>query len=118
PTAARHVPRGSNDYFPITPRDPVQGKAMVSYPATKLGVRRVAAFNASGSEGTLYVNEFAKELALHGGALVYQQTYDETPDTFSAFMTQAKASGADAVYAVADWSQNTCQAAVQMNGIM
>jgi len=118
PTAASLRPSGSNNYFRITPRDPLQGKAMASYAATKLGVRRVAAFNESGSEGTLYVNEFAKELALRGGALVYQQTYDETPDNFSAFMTQAKASGADAVYAVADWSQNTCQAAVQMNGIM
>ena len=118
PTAASLRPSGSNNYFRIAPRDPLQGKAMADFAAAKLGLRRVAAFNESGSEGSLYVKEFAKEFGVHGGVLVYEQTYDDTPDDFSAFLIQAKARGADAIYAVADVSQNTCKAAAQMNGVM
>lgn len=118
PTAASLRPSGSNNYFRITPRDPLQGKAMANYASTKLGLRRVAAFNEFGPEGSLYINEFAKEFALYGGTLVYQQAYEDTPDNFSAFLIQAKARGADAIYAVAQVDQNACKAAAQMNGLM
>ncbi|HYS98781.1 MAG TPA: branched-chain amino acid ABC transporter substrate-binding protein [Candidatus Dormibacteraeota bacterium] len=118
PTAASLRPSGSNNYFRITPRDPLQGRAMANYAATKLGLRRVAAFNEIGPEGSLYVDEFAKEFALHGGTLVYQQSYDDTPDNFSAFLMQARALGADAIYGVAGVDQNACKAAAQMNGLM
>jgi len=118
PTAASLRPTSTNNYFRITPRDPLQGKAMANYASTKLGLRRVAAFNEYGSEGSLYINEFAKEFAVHGGTLVYQQTYDDTPDDFSAFLIQAKARGADAIYAAAESSQNACLAAAQMSGLI
>ena len=111
-------PSGSNNYFRITPRDPLQGRAMANYAATKLGLRRAAAFNEFGPEGDLYINEFAKEFAIHGGGVVYQQTFDDTPSNFSAFLIQARARGADAIYAVASRDQYACKAAAQMAGIM
>jgi branched-chain amino acid transport system substrate-binding protein len=117
-TPASLRPSGSNNYFRITPRDPLQGRAMANYAATKLGLRRAAAFNEFGPEGDLYIKEFAKEFAIHGGGVVYQQTFDDTPSNFSAFLIQAKARGADAVYAVASTDQNACKAAAQMAGIM
>ncbi|TMF35950.1 MAG: hypothetical protein E6I30_04675 [Chloroflexi bacterium] len=116
-TPASLRPSGSNNYFRITPRDPLQGRAMANYAATKLGLRRAAAFNEFGPEGDLYINEFAKEFAIHGGGVVYQQTFDDTPSNFSAFLIQAKARGADAIYAVASRDQYACKAAAQMAGI-
>lgn len=118
PTLAELRPDGSNNYFRITPRDPLQGKAMGNYAATKLGLRRAAAFNEFGAEGSLYISEFSKEFASHGGALVYQQNFDDVPDDFSAFLIQAKARGADAIYAVAQREQNACKVAAQMTGLM
>ncbi len=117
-TPASLRPSGSNNYFRITPRDPLQGRAMANYAATKLGLRRAAAFNEFGPEGDLYINEFAKEFAIHGGGVVYQQTFDDTPTNFSAFLIQARARGADAIYGVATVGQNACKAAAQMAGIM
>ncbi len=117
-TPASLRPSGSNNYFRITPRDPLQGRAMANYAATKLGLRRAAAFNEFGPEGDLYINEFAKEFAIHGGGVVYQQTFDDTPSNFSAFLIQAKARGADAIYAVASRDQYACKAAAQMAGII
>jgi branched-chain amino acid transport system substrate-binding protein len=117
-TPASLRPSGSNNYFRITPRDPLQGRAMAKYAATKLGLRRAAAFNEFGPEGDLYMNEFAKEFGIHGGGVVYQQTFDDTPSNFSAFLIQAKARGADAIYGVASVDQNACKAAAQMAGII
>ena len=118
PTLAELRPNGSNNYFRITSRDPLQGKAMGDYAATKLGLRRAAAFNGFGDEGSLYVSEFSKEFAAHGGGLVYQEDFDEMPDDFSAFLIQAKARGADAIYAVANTAQNACKVAAQMTGLL
>ena len=118
PTSAELRPNGSNNYFRIASRDPLQGKAMGDYAATKLGLRRAAAFNEFGAEGSLYISAFSKEFALHGGALVYQQNFDDDPNDFSAFLIQAKALGADAIYAVANQGQNACKVAAQMTGLM
>jgi branched-chain amino acid transport system substrate-binding protein len=107
-----------NNYFRITPRDPLQGKAIAAYAATTLGIRRVAAFNEFGSEGDLYVQEFSDELAKHGGAVVCEQSFEDNPADFSAFLIQAKARGADAVYAVAQVDQNACKVANQMTALM
>src|SRR5438046_6388995 len=118
PTAASLRPSGSNNDFRIRPRDLRHGRAMANYAAAKLGLRRAAAFNEFGPEGDLYINEFAKEFAIHGGGVVYQQTFDDTPSNFSAFLIQAKARGADAIYAVASRDQYACKAAAQMAGII
>ena len=118
PTAAQLRPTTVNNYFRISPPDPLQGKAMALYAATLLGRRHAAAFNEFGPEGSLYIKEFSEEFARHGGSVVYQQELDDTTINFSAFLSQAKAHGADAVYAVADRDHNACKAAAQMSAVM
>src|SRR5438067_11239965 len=51
PTAAELRPTGTNNFFRLPAPDPAQGKAMAAYAATRLGLRRVAAFNEFGPEG-------------------------------------------------------------------
>ena len=118
-TAASLRPTQPNNFFRIAPRDPLQGKAMAAFAATKVGLTKVAAFNEFGAEGTLYLKEFADEFHKRGGTVVYQQDplNDQTVD-FSEFLSQAKAHGAEAVYAIADEDHRACRAAVQMSVIM
>jgi branched-chain amino acid transport system substrate-binding protein len=118
PTAASLRPTGQNNYFRVTPRDPLQGKAMADYAASALGVRRVAALNEFGPGGSLYVNEFSDELMKQGGAVVYQEDVDNSIVNFSAFLTQAKAHGADAVYALGRSEDGVCKAAAQMSAAL
>ena len=115
PTAASLRPTDQNNYFRVTPRDPLQGKAIADYAASTLGVRRVAAFNEFGPEGSLYVNELSDELLKHGGAVVYQEDIDNPIVNFSAFLSQAKAHDADAVYALGRAEDGVCKAAAQMS---
>ncbi len=118
PTSAELRPTSSNNFFRLPAPDPLQGKAMGNYAATKLGLRRVAAFNEFGPEGNLYIKEFSDEFASKGGTVVYQQDLDDGTSDFSPFLTKAKLSGADAVYAVANVPQKACQAAAQMSRSM
>ena len=118
PTAAELRPTGTNNFFRLPAPDPAQGKAMAAYAATKLGLRRVAAFNEFGPEGAEYIKQFSDEFASKGGTVVYQQELDDSTSDFSAFFTQAKLRRADAVYAVANVSGNACKAAAQMTKSM
>ena len=122
PTPGEFRPSGSNNFFRIAPRDPLQGEAMGEYAAIKLGRKRVAAFNELGPDGTLYVKEFSKGLRKYGAEIVYQENMTEDNDNFSDFLQQAKARGADAVYAVGvqdqSANQHTCDAAAQMAVVM
>ena len=115
PTAADLRPTGSNNFFRLPAPDPLQGRAMGDYAATRLGLRRVAAFNEFGPEGTLYIREFSNAFAKKGGAVVYQQDLDDNTSNFAPFLSQAKAHGADAVYGVADVPHKVCRAAAQMS---
>lgn len=118
PTAAALRPTSSNNFFRLPAPDPLQGKAMGNYAATRLGLRRVAAFNEFGAEGNLYIKEFSDEFARNGGTVVYAQDLDDATSNFSPFLSQARAHRADAVYAVANVSQHACQAAAQMSRSM
>jgi branched-chain amino acid transport system substrate-binding protein len=118
PTAASLRPTDQNNYFRVTPRDPLQGKAIADYAASTLGVRRVAAFNEFGPEGSLFVKELSDELMKFGGGVVYQEDIDDPIVNFSAFLSQAKAHGADAVYALGRSEDGVCKAAAQMSTTM
>jgi branched-chain amino acid transport system substrate-binding protein len=122
PSPGELRPAGSNNFFRIAPRDPLQGRAMGEYAATKLGRKRVAALNEVGREGTLYVKEFSTAMQKHGGEVVYQADISEDNSNFTDFLQQAKNRGADAVYAVGvqDPNQNlhACDAAAQMAVVM
>ena len=116
PTLADVRPSGSATFFRISPRDPLQGQAIADYAVKHLSVRRVAAFNEFGDEGTLYIQELSDELRKQGGGLVYEQDLPDGTDNFSDFLSAAKNLGATAVYAVA--RENACIAAAQMTAVM
>ena len=121
-TAAELRPSGSNNFFRIAPRDPLQGRAMGEYAATQLGRKRVAALNETGGDGAEYVAEFGRAFHDRGGELVYREDVSADNDNFSEFLQQAKAHGADAIYVVGFQDQtenvNSCDAAAQMAEVM
>lgn len=116
PTPAELRPSGTTTFFRISPRDPLQGEAIAGYAVDRLGVRRVAAFNEVGPEGTLYINALSDELRKRGAELVYQQDFPHGIDKFSDFLSSAKEKGATAIYAVAE--SDACIAAAQMSALM
>jgi branched-chain amino acid transport system substrate-binding protein len=111
--AATLRPSGTNNYFRIAPPDPLQGRAMARFAAQSLGVRWVAAINERGSDGDLYIDSFAEELARQGGGLLLRENMDKTTTNFKPFLARASAKGAKAIYAVG--GANVCAARAQMS---
>jgi branched-chain amino acid transport system substrate-binding protein len=105
-------PSGQNNFFRIAPLDHLQGRSMARFAARTLGVSSVAVINQLGADGELYIDGFAQELARQGGRLVLRDNVDEATTDFTAFLAQAKAKGATAIYAVGD--ANVCAARAQM----
>lgn len=120
--AAALRPSGSNNFFRIAPRDPLQGLAMGEYAATQLGRKRVAALIEAGGDSAAYVAEFAQAFHDRGGELVYREDLSADNDNFSEFLQRAKSHGADAIYVVGFQDQtqnvNSCDAAAQMAEVM
>jgi branched-chain amino acid transport system substrate-binding protein len=111
--AATLRPSGINNYFRIAPPDPLQGRAMARYAAQILGVRWVAAINERGSDGDLYIDSFADELARQGGGLLLRENMDKATTNFKPFLARANAKGAQAIFAVG--GVNVCAARAQMS---
>jgi branched-chain amino acid transport system substrate-binding protein len=106
------------NFFRVSPRDTVQGRAMARYAATTLKVSRVAALNEWGGEGNEYVKEFAAELVRTGGELVHQQDFDQGTENFTGFLNTAKTRGAQAIYVVGYASDSVCLVRAQMNKLL
>jgi branched-chain amino acid transport system substrate-binding protein len=104
---------GSNSFFRIAAPDYKQGTGMARVAAT-LNIKRVAAFNEWGDEGSQYVDHFGVELAGLGGRLVWHENLPDGETKFTAFLAKAKAMGAQAIYAVGGAQSGICQARVQM----
>ena len=103
-----------NNYFRIAAPEPLQGRAMARYISESLGVKRVAAFNELGATGTLFIKEFGDELARTGGNMVFRLDLPAGTTSFKSFLDSAKAAGAQAIYAVADFGDGQCAARAQM----
>jgi branched-chain amino acid transport system substrate-binding protein len=106
-------PSGANNFFRVAPPDLVQGRAMARFAAQILGVKWVAAINERPSDGDLYINSFAEELARQGGGLVLRENMDKTTTNFKPFLARASAKGATAIYAVG--GVNVCAARALMD---
>lgn len=107
-------PSGRNNFFRIAPPDPLQGAAMAGHLVNDLHLRRAAAINENGNTGSLYVDSFSAQLAGLGGELVLSKDLDSGTTDFSQFMADAKAKGAQAVYAVGSTDDQVCVAASQL----
>ena len=102
-----------NNFFRIAAPDYKQGTAMARV-AASLNIKRVAAFNEWGDEGTMYVDHFSDELEGLGGRVVYRDDLSDGTTKFTAFLARAKAMGAQAIYAVGSSDGGICEARVQM----
>jgi branched-chain amino acid transport system substrate-binding protein len=82
--------------------------------AASLNIKRVAAFNEWGDQGTMYVDHFSDELEGLGGRVVYRDDLPDGTTKFTGFLARAKAMGAQAIYAVGSSGGGICEARVQM----
>jgi len=106
-----------NNFFRLAAPEPVQGRALARYINESIGIKRVAAFNELGTTGALMIKEFATEFARAGGKVVFRQDLKPRTTYFKTFLDQAKAAGAQGIYAVADGGDRQCAARAQMTKI-
>ena len=102
-----------NNFFRIAAPDYKQGTAMARV-AASLNIKRVAAFNEWGDDGTTYVDHFSDELEGLGGRVIYRADLPDGTTKFTNFLARAKATGAQAIYAVGSHDGGICEARVQM----
>jgi len=107
------------NFFRIAGVDSKQGTAMGRY-AASLGLKRVAVVNQWGDDpGAPLVDQFKREFAAGGGSVVlttdlpWDATSDGQPN-FTAFLGEAKAAGAQAIYGVGDHGTGICALGPQM----
>jgi branched-chain amino acid transport system substrate-binding protein len=105
---------GPSNYFRIAPPESVQGRAMARFATDTLKLQRVAAFNEWVDEGAFVIDSFRDELIRRGGTLVLRPTLPSGTLDFTRFLEEARASRAQAIYAVSgDVSDRVCVAAAQ-----
>lgn len=105
---------GPNNYFRIAPPEALQGRAMARFAAGNLKVRRVAVFNEWSGEGELVIDSFKEELMHAGGSLVLRAALPAGTADFTGFLANARANGAQAIYAVTNSDDDrVCTAAAQ-----
>jgi branched-chain amino acid transport system substrate-binding protein len=104
-----------NNYFRVAPPDGLEGRAMARYVTRQFkNVTRVAVLNEWDVVGHLLIKEFNAVLAASGGELVLQQDLDPATTDFSDFLNKANALGAQAIYAIGDYTLAPfCKAASQ-----
>ena len=125
------VPQGRpamDSYFRIAALDDLSGPAMADFAYDRLGLRAIAAWDDEDPSSLSAVDGFAAEFQRKGGRLVSRHDYvvcgtaDQcvpggsigAPD-FRPWLRQAKAAGAEAIYAAADGY--ACVARGQSEGI-
>jgi branched-chain amino acid transport system substrate-binding protein len=112
-------PTGKNNYFRIAASEIYLGPAMADFAYDTLGLRTIAVWDDGiVNGGMVEADSFAAEFAKAGGKVVARMAFDVTspvaPD-FRPWLRQAKASGAEAIYAGA-WNY-ACLARQQSQGI-
>jgi branched-chain amino acid transport system substrate-binding protein len=117
-----------NTYFRIAARDSLSGPTMADYAYDRLGLRAIAAWDDEDASSLSAVGGFAAEFQRKGGSIVSRHDYfvcgtlDQCPPggsvgapDFRPWLRQAKAAGAEAIYAAAlGWA---CAARGQSQGI-
>jgi branched-chain amino acid transport system substrate-binding protein len=116
PSALR--PAQPNNYFRIAASDTFQGPAMADFIVTTLGKKKVAIFSDNETFGKGVADNFAKELIKKGGSVAVRQDFDwKSTADFRPFLNQAKAAGAEAIYAGATSATKGCIPRAQMKAI-
>lgn len=112
-------PTGKNNYFRIAAPDTVQGPAMADYILKTLKLTKVAVFSDNETFGKGVADNFVKRLTAGGGTLTNRSDFDwKTTNDFKPFINEAKAKGAQAIYAGATSATKACIVRSQMAGIL
>ncbi|MGH7764035.1 MAG: branched-chain amino acid ABC transporter substrate-binding protein [Candidatus Dormibacteraceae bacterium] len=117
-TAAALRPTGKNNYFRIAANDTHQGPAMADFAYDTLGIKVVAVWDDQEPFGLGVANNFATEFQKKGGTVVARQGFQTSnkPD-FHAWLNQAHAAGATAIYAGATSATFGCIPRAESQGI-
>jgi len=117
-TAAALRPTGKNNYFRIAANDTHQGPAMADFAYQTLGIKVVAVWDDQEPFGLGVANNFAKEFQKLGGTVVARQGFQtSTKPDFHAWLNQAHAAGATAIYAGATSATFGCIPRAESQGI-
>lgn len=112
-------PTGKNNYFRIAAPDTVQGPAMADYILKTLKLTKVAVFSDNETFGKGVADNFVKRLTAGGGTVTNRSDFDwKTTNDFKPFINEAKAKGAQAIYAGATSATKGCIVRSQMAGIL
>src|SRR5438874_7554511 len=109
PQPAALRPTGKNNYFRIAAPDTVQGPAMADYILNTLKLTKVAVFSDNETFGKGVADNFVKRLTAKGGSLTNRSDFDwKTTNDFKPFINDAKAKGAQVIYAGATSATKAC----------
>jgi len=119
PQPAALRPSGKNNYFRIAAPDTVQGPAMADYILNTLKLTKVAVFSDNETFGKGVADNFVKRFTAKGGTVTNRSDFDwKTTNDFKPFINEAKAKGAQAIYAGATSATKGCIVRSQMTGIL
>ncbi|HLQ61586.1 MAG TPA: branched-chain amino acid ABC transporter substrate-binding protein [Candidatus Acidoferrales bacterium] len=118
PKPAALRPTGKNNYFRVAAADTFQGPAMADFAIDTLKVTKFAIWSDNETFGKGVADNFGKEVVKKNAQIVLRQDFDwKTTNDFKPFLTQAKAKGAQAIYAGATSPTKGCIPRAQMAGI-
>ena len=127
-TAAGLRPTGKNTFFRIDAADTFQGPAIADFAYDSLLLTKIAVLNDDEIFGTVAADTFAAEFIKKGGKVVTRHSYNTIPPggqgpaikpDLYAWLRQARAAGAQAIYAGARGSAwYGCVARAQSQGIL
>jgi branched-chain amino acid transport system substrate-binding protein len=111
-------PTGENNFFRTIGRDDQVAPADADYAMTTLGLHNLAIFSDSETYGKGIADQFQQAWIAKGGKVAVRQDFDMPNTTdFRAFITTAKAKGADGFFAGASTQTKACVLRGQMQGI-
>ena len=112
-------PTGKNNYVRIAAPDTVQGPAMADFIVDTLKLTKIAVFSDNETFGKGVADNFVKRLQTKGATLTNRSDFDwKTTNDFKPFINDAKAKGAQAIYAGATSATKACIVRSQMKGIL
>jgi branched-chain amino acid transport system substrate-binding protein len=118
PADLRKTYPDKNNYFRLATTDDLQGPANSLYAYNTLKLTKVAVISNNSVYGKGIADTFSAEFVKLGGTVVKRQDYDPAnTNDFKAFLTSAKALGAQAIYYGGLSADKGCVIRNQMSGI-
>ncbi len=109
-------PTGINNYFRLAPTDQLQGPAAADYLFNSLQVLRVGVISDHEAYGQALADSFSARFTRLGGSVVARLDLGSSADP-TAFLRQAKANGAQAIYYGGVTANHGCTIRAQMASV-